>query len=302
MARVCQAGESEFSSTCSKTISEPTHQARKSAGSGLQIRESDLRVLVITSTQDEIARCVNSASMENMCATISCLTQEVEERGQRIVKIVVQSNHLRERLTPKALFVANMCGKIVHANAMHIHTPAIKPYVGRESNNFGTTESVYTKVCNFHTGLQNTTTLLRAGTSSREIERAIPHVFVMDNIVEAVVHNIVYSARIGRPVSAHNKAIGRALEEACGCRILACLQIEESMFVHSFHVQMDRASSLRGDAVADAPDINVRINICRTGVVNLFVGVPGGIPLRLEPEMKLMPVCAALLEAIVRAT
>ena len=189
-----QAGESEFSLTCSKTLSDPLHQPRKIAGSSLQIRESDVRVLVITSAQDEIARHVNCASLEDICATISGLTQEVERRDQRIVKIVVQSNHLRERLSAKALFVANMCGKIVHANSMHIHTPAVKPYVGRESNNFGTTESVYTKVCNFHTGLQNTTTLLRAGTSSREIERVIPHVFVLDNIVEAVVHNIVYSA------------------------------------------------------------------------------------------------------------
>jgi hypothetical protein len=299
---VDQAGESEFSLTCSKTLSDPHPQPRKIAGSSLQIRESDVRVLVITSAQDEIARHVNCASLEDICATISGLTQEVERRDQRIVKIVVQSNHLRERLSAKALFVANMCGKIVHANSRHIHTPAVKPYVGRESNNFGTTESVYTKVCNFHTGLQNTTTLLRAGTSSREIERVIPHVFVLDNIVEAVVHNIVYSARIGRPVSAQNKAIGRALEDACGCRILACLQIEESMFVHSFHVQMDRASSLRGAEMADAPDINVRINICRTGVVNLFVGVPGGIRLHLEPEIKIMPVCAALLEAIMKAT
>lgn len=296
-----QASASEFSSTCSKTLSD--HDCpRKIAKPSLQIKESDVRVLVVTSAEDEIARHVSCASLEKICATISGLTQEVERRDQRIVKIVVQSNHLRERLSAKALSVANMCGKIVHANSMHIHTPAVRPYVGKESNNFGTTESVYTKVCNFHTGLKNTTTLLRACTSSKEIEGVIPHVFVLDNIVEAVLHNFVYTARIGRPVSSQNRAIGRALEDACGCRILACLQIEESMFVHSFHVQMHRAASLRCTELPDAPEINVRINICRTGVVNFFVGAPGGIPLHLEPEIKIMPVCAAMLEAIMKAT
>lgn len=272
------------------------------AGPVSRFAGADVRVLVTTSAQDEIARHVSCGSLENICGAISRLTEDVEKREQRIVKIVVQSNHLRGRLSAKALFVTNMCGKIVHANYKHIYTPAIQPYITKESNNFGVTESVYTRACNFHTGLQNTTTLLRAGTSSKEIERAISHVFVLDNIVETRVHNFVYSARIGRPVSAQNKAIGRALEEGSGCRILTCLQIEESMFVHSFHVQMQSAEVLPDIEMPAASDVNVRINICRTGVVNLFVGVPGGIPLHLEPETRILPVCAGLLEAIVRAT
>ena len=250
--------------------------------------DSDVRVLVVTSAHDELARHVNTGSIENVCVAISCLTQELAKRDQRIVKIVVQSNHLRERLSSKTLFVANMCGKIAHANNKHIHTPNAKAYVAKEFNNFGATASVFTKVCNFHTGIQNSTTLMRAGTNSKEIESVISHVFVLENIVEVVVHNIVFSARLGRPVSSRNTGIGRAIEQACGCSVLTCLQIEESMFVHSFHVQVLQATCLPVMQMPETPLMNVRINICRTGVVNFFVGVPGGMPLSLEPEKTIM--------------
>jgi len=198
-----------------------------------------------------------------------------------------QSNHLRARLSSKTLFVANMCGKIAHANNKHIHTPNAKAYVAKEFNNFGVTASVFTKVCNFHTGIQNSTTLMRAGTNSKEIESVISHVFVLEKIVEVVVHNIVFSARLGRPISSRNTGIGRAIEQACGCSVLTCLQIEESMFVHSFHVQVLQATCLPVMQMLETPLMNVRINICRTGVV-FFVGVPGGMPLRLEPEKTIM--------------
>jgi hypothetical protein len=84
---------------------------------------------------------------------ISCLTQEVENRDECIVKMLVHSNHLGERLSAKPLFVTNMCGKIMHMNSKYIHTPNAKPYVAKEFNNVGVTESIYTKISNFHTGL-----------------------------------------------------------------------------------------------------------------------------------------------------
>ena len=61
--------------------------------------DSDVRVLVVTSAHDELVRHVNTGSIENVCVAISCLAQELAKRDQRIVKIVVQSNHLRERLS-----------------------------------------------------------------------------------------------------------------------------------------------------------------------------------------------------------
>ena len=262
----------------------------------------DLRVLVCTNCDNEFARNIHSGSMEDICETISCLTRQVEKRSEHIVKILVNVVHLRERLIAKPLFVTNMCGKISHMNSMHIHSPNAKPYVSKEYNNFGVTDSIYTKICNFHTGLLNSTTLMRAGTSSKDIENIISHIFVVDNISNCVVHNIVYSARLGRPVCSKNSEVGRAIQDACGCPVVTCLQIEESMFVHSFHVCVPKASSLPVTQLPEGVQISVRINICRTGVVNFFVGIPGGISLDLEPEILTMPVCSALLEAILRAT
>jgi hypothetical protein len=262
----------------------------------------DLRVLVCTNSDNEFARNVHSGSVEDICEAISCLTHEMEKRAERVVKILVHTVYLRERLVAKPLFVTNMCGKILHMSSKHVHSPSAKPYVTREFNNFGVTESVYTKICNFHSGIQNATTLMRAGTRSKDIQNIVSHIFVVDNISIAVVHNIVYSARLGRPVCSKNSEVGRAIQKACGCPVVTCLQIEESMFVHSFHVQVPKNTSLPVTQFPEGVQISVRINICRTGVVNFFVGIPGGISLDLEPEILTMPVCSALLDAILSAT
>ena len=259
-------------------------------------------MLMVTDGQDQIIRLVDCTVPENLCTTISSVIEQVAKFNREVVKIVVQTNRLGEQLFQKELTVANMCGKIAHVNLKHIHVPQIKPYIVTETNNFGKTDSVYTKVCNFHTGINNTSTLLRAGIDSKEISRAIAHVFVIDNIFETRIHNIVYSARVGRPISKENKVIGRVLQAACGCNILEYLLLEDSMFVHSFFVRMSLASAVTDKEFLDITDMNIRINLCRTGVVNFFVGVPGGLPLDWNPEIKILRLCAPLLEAIVNAT
>jgi hypothetical protein len=60
--------------------------------------------------------------------------------------------------------------KIIHATARQVHAPTAKPYVKKEKNNFGITDTVYTRFCNFHTGSSRTSTLLRGPTSGKSIK------------------------------------------------------------------------------------------------------------------------------------
>lgn len=72
------------------------------------------------------------------------------------------------------------------------------------------------------------------------------------------------------------------------------------MFVHCFTVLVDE-EWLRGHGVVGVEAMRVRINLCRTGVVNFFFGVTGGLPLLSEPEARLRPVCLALWHAVLQA-
>jgi hypothetical protein len=248
-------------------------------------------------------RHVQVKSFADVCGAISCLMQTMDdERRSMVVKILVQSNHLREVLSCKALSVVNMCGKITHTATLHVHAPGVQAYIKKERNNFGLTDTVYTRFCNFHTGCHMTSTLFRAGTSSRAISNCISHVFVQDNVQDLLVTNIVYNARLGRPVAANNSGIQRAFQKLAIGTVLLCMPIEECMFVHCLKQRLEDKATLQSIGLEGMQDASVRVNICRTGVVNFFVGLPGGVPLSSNPELRVVSVCETLLQAILSAT
>jgi len=184
---------------------------------------------------------------------------------------------------------------------MHIHTPGVKAYITKERNNFGVPHAVYTRFCNFHTGNKKTSTLFRAGTSSRAISHGISHEFVLDNLLDVVVTNIVYNARLGWPVSAKNERIMRAFKKL-GMPVLFCMPIEECMCVHCLKMELTDTATLQSIGLKGMQDVSIRVNICRTGVVNFFFGLPGGVQLSSDPELRVISVCETLLAAIISAT
>ena len=64
------------------------------------------------------------------------------DKRTQVIKILVQTQHLREGLCNKPLSVVNMCGKITHQLTLHIHTPDVKAYIRKERNNFGVSYTV----------------------------------------------------------------------------------------------------------------------------------------------------------------
>ena len=126
--------------------------------------------------------------------------------------------------------------------------------------------------------------------------------FVADSLLDVVVTNIVYNARLGRPVLANNKRIMRAIKELALGPVLECMPVEECMFVHCLKQELTNTATLQSVGLENLQEVSVRINICRTGVVNFFVGLPGGVHLNLDPELRIVSVCETLLQAIVCAT
>jgi hypothetical protein len=266
-----------------------------------------LRIVAVLSNNEELLRHVQVNSFADVCARISVFMLEINreingDENAKVVKVIVQTQHLREVLSDKPLSVVNMCGKITHVRTLQVHTPGVQAYIKKERNNFGLTDTVYTCFCNFHTGSNKTSTLFRAGTSSKAISQGISHVFVLDNLQDVVVTNIVYNARLGRPVAANNERILRAFKKLHIGPVLLCMPIEECMFVHCLKQRLEDTATLQSIGLEGMHDASVRVNICRTGVVNFFVGLPGGVPLSSNPEQRVFSLCETLLQAILSAT
>lgn len=261
-----------------------------------------MKVVVKTSSDDELMRAVPRAVISDACVVVSLLVELVErERRESVVRISVQEHRSVEVCASMPPVVANICGKITHTAAQHIHTPGVRPYVVRQRNNFGVFDCVFTRACNFHTGSNKTSTMFRAGTSRAEISEAIAQVFTPDTVHKILVNNIVYTSRVGHPVSRYNNGIRRALEQLDVASVEACMSIDDCMFVHCLLLRVHSSDWLAGFGLSDVPSMKVRINVCRTGVVNFFFGLAGGVPLSSAPEDRLHVLCATLLQTVASA-
>ena len=267
-----------------------------------------LRLVAILSNGEELVRHLQATSIKDILHEISTFMSQLQANQfhvndkTHVVKFLVQSQKQYQDLCNKPISVVNMCGKITHEATLYIHSPGVKAYVKKEKNNFGVSMAVYTRFCNFHTGNNKSSTLFRAGTSSKNIGKCISHVFISDNLLDVVVTNIVYNARIGRPVSTKNNRIIRALQLLNLGSVMLCTPLEECMFVHCFKQDIKNHAALKNAGLHNMSEVSVRINICRTGTVNFFFGLPGGVDISLDPEIRVLSLCDTLLQAIVDAT
>lgn len=261
-----------------------------------------MKVVVRTSSNDELMRVVQSAVISDVCAVVSVLVELVErERKESVTKISVHEQRTVEHCSSMPPVVANVCGKITHTAAQHIYTPGVRPYVVRQRNNFGVFDCVFTRACNFHTGSNKTSTMFRAGTSRAEISESIAQVFAQDTVDEVLVNNVVFTSRLGHPVSKYNKGISRALEQLGVASVDVCMPIDDCMFVHCILLRVESSEWLASFGLSAVSNMKVRINVCRTGVVNFFFGLAGGVPLSSAPEDSLRPLCATLLQTVASA-
>ena len=259
-----------------------------------------IKVVACTSSSDELARFVAAPVFVDVCSAVTELIAAVETQRQVVTKLTVLDVRAPESTSFQAPVLVNIGGKIMHFALPQVHAPAALASVQRQVNAFGVFFSVFTSASNFHTSSTRTATLFRGGSSRAAVLEAIEHVFLPHGVAEVLLNNVVFSCRLGHPVSPRNAAIRRALEAVGAGRVELGAQTEDSMFVHSFVVRATEREWLSAREVLDLPDLCVRINVGRTGVVNFFFGIQGGVPLHSAAEERLQPVCTELVEHIRR--
>jgi len=69
---------------------------------------------------------------------------------------------------------------------------------------------------------------------------------------------------------------------------------------HCLKLELTDTTTLQSLGLQGMQDVSIRVNICSTGVVNFFVGLPGGEQLSSDPELRVISMCETLLQAIHR--
>ena len=204
-----------------------------------------------------------------------------------IVEVLTTPVNNTRVLQKKNAYIANICGKISHYSTSQIYRDEILPYVQKLANRFGVFKCLFSPVCNFHTGCSQQNTLFRGAKSSIEIQSAITEAFEQQYIHEIKVHNIMASARTGIPIASKNNMIGKKLATVFECKMNTALDGDDCMFIHSFLMEH---WSKQIETVFKLQDIcTVRVNICRTGVINMFLSIRGGVSLHDNAEILYMP-------------
>lgn len=258
-----------------------------------------IKIVAHTSSSDELARTVAAPVFADVCDAVTELIEAVQSRrDQHVMKIAVHEVRNPECTSFQAPVLVNIGGKMTHFARPEVHAPGVRNSVQRQANAFGVFLSVFTSAGNFHTSSTKTSTLFRGCASRAAVQEAIMHVFMQDSVDEVLVNNVVFSCRLGHPVSVHNHGIRRALEAVGAGRVQECGTAEDNMFVHAFVINPVTQTWLNALGVEDVPEIRVRINIGRTGVVNVFFGIAGGVSIDSAVEERLQRACAVLLQAM----
>lgn len=260
-----------------------------------------MKIVVVLKTGDTVIRMV--ADEADVLAEISVLSRralEARAAEDRVLRVLVSCDDLFGLKAAEPPRCTNLCGKITHLAASEIYNPGVKPYVRRTKNLFGNFTCVYSKHANFHTGAARSSTLFRGGCNTQHIKHAIEHIFVDCYVHSVLVHNCVFTGNLGVPVSRSNAAVEKSLAADFECRALPLAAVcDENMFAISLLLR-DFRTPLVAVAAGDSPVASVRVNICRTGVLNIFVAAPGGVDARTHLDETLLPVAHRLFAAIAR--
>ena len=266
-----------------------------------------LKIVALTADGTEFARQVPSTNdhatkQENLRQSIDDLCFHITKYSElTLTEVRVNENERTEAKAKQTPKITNICGKLIHPHEVNIYSPGIRPFISEQHNCFGQLYCVYTTACNFHTGFSQSSTLFRGGGCREDIQLAIDHVFGA-SVDSTFLHMLVSSARLGHPVMAKNDLMMLMLSKAMKCSVTRCVSTDECMFLHAFRLQLFPHDILSKYSLEHMQDLSIRINLCRTGMINCFVSVPGGTDWKHNPQCVILDLCNDIYETIWKST
>lgn len=249
----------------------------------------------------ELVRCIPSTSQLDICSALTSIQQTLKADRSCLRHINIYENSCMNSCVVKPLQLANMCGKIWHTTKTELFNESVLPMVHTVRTEFGWCESVFSEHANIQT-TQNGTSLIKAARNVAALQVLLNHVFKPERIHSIRIHNIMCTAQIKHFVSPRNCRILQLLQNTFDCNCNETLLLDDHMFAHSFLLDKFSTTCLQQYSLFDVSLKSVRINICRTGIVNFFVAIPGGIDLDDKPDKLVFPLLTNILSVVELAT
>lgn len=250
----------------------------------------------------EIVRCIASTSQLHICSELTTIQQALTLNQSCVRHISIYAEPCVHLYAVKPLQLANMCGKIWHTSSSDLFNKSVLPLVHTMRTEFGWCQTVYSALANIQTTQGNNISLIRAARDCSALQVLLDHVFKPECIQCARIHNVMCTAQIKHLVSSRNSHILQLLRNAFECACDATLLLDDYMFAHSILLEKFSTACLQQNGLHDVNVKSVRVNVCRTGIVNFFVAIPGGIDLADKPDKIILPLLANILSVVELAT
>ena len=249
----------------------------------------------------ELVRSIPLTSQLDICSALTSIQQTLEADWSCLHHISIYEGSCMNPCVVKPLQLANMCGKILHTTKTGLFNESVLPMVQKVKTEFGWSESVFSEHANVQTS-QSGTSLIKAARNVAALQNLLNHVFKPERIHSIRIHNIMCTAQIKHFVSPHNCRILQLLQNTFDCNCNETLMLDDHMFAHSLLLDKFSTTCLQQYSLLDVSLKSVRINVCRTGNVNFFVAIPGGIDLVEKPDELVLPLLASILSVVELAT
>lgn len=195
----------------------------------------------------------------------------------------------------------NIVGKIDHWDTCTILRNEVQSLALEICDGFGEFWCLFSPQCNLRVSKACTITLFRGGRSSNEILEIIENAIITDTIKSISVHMLVATARLGHPVARDCYGLVNAFAQMQMLKMYCTFDEDDitnykGIILHSFCTDWLAKFNL------PAAPTQIRLNLARTGTVNMFVSLAS--PLNLTPniEFEFMPFLNHLLDFISQNT
>ena len=239
------------------------------------------------STTDGVVfvRLLFAADASGYLSLLHSTLREIEDSANVVVVSVRITEEACREIVARDVYFCNICGRIRHYDVIDVIREETRPVVMKLRNEFGHWNAIYSRLCNLVTSTNMSNTLFRGAASSRDVLEVVRHAIKTETILNMTLHMIVASARMPHPVAINSNVFNHSMK----CDNIWKMRVEvtnsEAFFTKCITLFDFTPAFLNMHAIpsANTPK-SVQVNITRTGSVNMFMSLAGGVPFHEDIE------------------
>lgn len=227
------------------------------------------RIVAVNDNKDQDAVCKLNMSM--IFPVVAELRHKFEHKQLEPHMCTVTWDSMKYGLQKTPIRFTNIVGQINHYDNLCVLQEHAKLSTHHISDAFGEFICLYSPLSNLRISVNFTNTLFRGGNSSRDIQELIDHSIKAETVHNITVHMFVATCRLGRPVARYNEMLTSALTTPNWS--LLPLGDDGELTNYRGVLLQDISEPLAKQLGLPEVPSSMRVNITRTGCVNMFLSL-----------------------------